>query len=350
MTQEDLAEILSISPQAISRWETDMAMPDISLIAPLCNLFNVTSDELLEIDQTQKQKSIDNICEEADKYSTRGYLDEARNILEKGLNKYPGNIDLIYHLMYLSFWQYGLAHENKYINEAINLGEIILKRSTENYQRHGAIQILCYAYKNIGRIDEAIKLAKSMPFIFAAPETLLSRIYSGSKAYDAKQREVYVLLQHLSNSLFSLQTKMDSGEWAYTQEDYIFLLNKRIALLNLFFENGDFGFFHNHLCSTYCELAIHYAQKGDNVKALENLRLSAEHSIKFITSVNEKCFSIVFRGIEIGSWVTDDSDNDASYLLKKMENPAFEKIREKEEYVKIKDNLLKYARVWEIND
>ena len=41
LTQERLAEILSISPQAISRWETDMAMPDISLIAPLCNLFNI---------------------------------------------------------------------------------------------------------------------------------------------------------------------------------------------------------------------------------------------------------------------------------------------------------------------
>lgn len=27
MTQENLAELLSISPQAISRWETDVAMP-----------------------------------------------------------------------------------------------------------------------------------------------------------------------------------------------------------------------------------------------------------------------------------------------------------------------------------
>ena len=31
MTQEQLAELLSISPQAVSRWETDVAMPDISL-------------------------------------------------------------------------------------------------------------------------------------------------------------------------------------------------------------------------------------------------------------------------------------------------------------------------------
>ena len=89
MTQEQLAEILSISPQAVSRWETDMAMPDISLIAPLCNLFGVTSDTLLEIDLAQKQKNIDAICDEADKYSQRGYLEEARSVLENGLKNIP---------------------------------------------------------------------------------------------------------------------------------------------------------------------------------------------------------------------------------------------------------------------
>ena len=54
MTQEKLAELLSISPQAVSRWETDCAMPDISLIPPLANLFGVTTDYLLEMDQYQK--------------------------------------------------------------------------------------------------------------------------------------------------------------------------------------------------------------------------------------------------------------------------------------------------------
>ena len=94
MTQERLAEILSISPQAISRWETDMAMPDISLIAPLCNLFNITSDELLGIDLTRRQETISAICDEADKYSSRGYLEKAREILEDGLRKYPDNSTL----------------------------------------------------------------------------------------------------------------------------------------------------------------------------------------------------------------------------------------------------------------
>ena len=54
MTQERLADLLNISPQAVSRWENDAAMPDISLLRPLANLFGVTTDYLLEMDTFQK--------------------------------------------------------------------------------------------------------------------------------------------------------------------------------------------------------------------------------------------------------------------------------------------------------
>ena len=59
MTQESLAELLSISPQAVSRWETDVAMPDISLLPPLANLFNVTTDFG---NTTTKKKIIKLLC------------------------------------------------------------------------------------------------------------------------------------------------------------------------------------------------------------------------------------------------------------------------------------------------
>lgn len=44
MTQERLAEVLSVSAQAVSRWETDTGMPDVSLLPPLANLFGVTTN------------------------------------------------------------------------------------------------------------------------------------------------------------------------------------------------------------------------------------------------------------------------------------------------------------------
>lgn len=347
MTQERLAEILSISPQAISRWETDMAMPDISLIATLCNLFNITSDELLGIDLTRRQEIISAICDEADKYSNRGYLEKAREILEDGLRKYPDSCDIIYNLMYVSSWQKDVTGDRKYLEEAIKWGEKILEQSTVDHQRHGAIQVLCFSYRDVGRLDEAVKMAESMPYISVSQEMLLSSIYSGDKAYASKQSTASNLLQFLSNSLFFMQTKLDSGEMAYTPEEDAILRDKRIAFLHLFFENGDFGFYHTHLSDTHCEQAFYYAQKEDYEKALNHLSLAADHAIKFITSVNEDCTSLVFRGMCRGSWCTSSLENEAARLLKKIESKVFNNVREKEEFIKIKERLSEYADNWE---
>ena len=346
LTQERLAEILSISPQAISRWETDMAMPDISLIAPLCHLFNVTSDELLGIDLSRRQEVVKAICEEADKYAHRGYLDKAREILEDGLHKYPDNGQIITELMFVSSWQKDATGDDKYLHETIQWGEKLLAQSTDDQQRHGAIQILCFAYRDVGRLDEAIKMAQSMPYLCISREMMLSRIYAGDQAYRAKQSEAYDLLQFLSTRLDSMQTKLDSGEWAYTSDECAALRDKRIALLHLLFENGDFGFYHAHLYETHRDQAFYYAKKGEADKALEHLGLAAEHSIKFITSVNEKQTSLLLRGMDHGSWVSTDPDNDASRLLLKMDDAVFNCLRENKTFIKIKERLSEYAGKW----
>lgn len=46
-SQEDLAEKLNVSRQAISRWENGTALPDSNNILQLSKLFNVTADYLL---------------------------------------------------------------------------------------------------------------------------------------------------------------------------------------------------------------------------------------------------------------------------------------------------------------
>ena len=61
MTQEQLAEVLSISAQAVSRWETNIALPDISLLPILANFFDVTTDFLLEVDASAREKEIESL-------------------------------------------------------------------------------------------------------------------------------------------------------------------------------------------------------------------------------------------------------------------------------------------------
>lgn len=47
MTQEDLAKILGVSSQAVSKWENDVSCPDITLLPQLANALNCTTDALL---------------------------------------------------------------------------------------------------------------------------------------------------------------------------------------------------------------------------------------------------------------------------------------------------------------
>ena len=54
MTQEDLAEAMGVSSQAVSKWETELSCPDIMTLRPLAELFGVTVDELLSPDAVNR--------------------------------------------------------------------------------------------------------------------------------------------------------------------------------------------------------------------------------------------------------------------------------------------------------
>ena len=47
LKQDDLAQQLEVSPQAVSKWENDQTCPDISLLPKLAQTLGVTVDELL---------------------------------------------------------------------------------------------------------------------------------------------------------------------------------------------------------------------------------------------------------------------------------------------------------------
>jgi len=52
--QDDLAQLLEVSPQAVSKWENDLTCPDISLLPKLARILSVSVDELLSGKQEQQ--------------------------------------------------------------------------------------------------------------------------------------------------------------------------------------------------------------------------------------------------------------------------------------------------------
>lgn len=58
LTQEELAELLSITPQAVSKWESETGLPDVSMIIPLAKVLGVSTDALLGYDNLSENDEV----------------------------------------------------------------------------------------------------------------------------------------------------------------------------------------------------------------------------------------------------------------------------------------------------
>ncbi len=58
LTQEELAAQIGVTPQAVSKWENDTGMPDISMLVPLALTLNVSTDTLLGLVQEDLDDSV----------------------------------------------------------------------------------------------------------------------------------------------------------------------------------------------------------------------------------------------------------------------------------------------------
>lgn len=85
LTQKELAEILSVSQQTISLWETRTTVPDALTIIAICKYFNVSSDYLLGIGVANKRhyvKKVKTDCEFGGPHFNTSELNQARSILD----------------------------------------------------------------------------------------------------------------------------------------------------------------------------------------------------------------------------------------------------------------------------
>ncbi len=102
LTQEELAEQLNISAQAISKWENGTSMPDISQVVPLANLFGVPTDVLFGIygtDHNDEVKArLDEIYRICDNCKDGEEGTTAMVVLEKyrdAMRMYPNNTNIL---------------------------------------------------------------------------------------------------------------------------------------------------------------------------------------------------------------------------------------------------------------
>lgn len=56
LSQEEVASKLFVSRQAVSRWETGKSIPDYPTLVSICELYNISLDNLFNIKTTNKRR------------------------------------------------------------------------------------------------------------------------------------------------------------------------------------------------------------------------------------------------------------------------------------------------------
>ena len=165
LTQEDLAEQLGVSFQAVSRWENSTTYPDITLLPIIANMFDVTIDYLLDMESYKKDEELKKIFEQDDILFNEGKTKEREKILESVLKKYPNNWDIKDRLMVIYFTIAFNDSNNReeYDHKIIKIANNILEKCVVDSIRYGAMQILILTYHARKEFDKAKVIADKLP-------------------------------------------------------------------------------------------------------------------------------------------------------------------------------------------
>ena len=97
ITQEQIAEMLSVSCQSVSRWDLGVCFPDFELLPIIASCFGVTIDSLLSNDKISKEKDKGLFLNKLDTLDWRDM--EQLNLAKEYCHKYPADPQYKWHLV-----------------------------------------------------------------------------------------------------------------------------------------------------------------------------------------------------------------------------------------------------------
>lgn len=196
ITQEQLANHLGVSFQAVSKWETGIALPDITLTPRLASYFGVSMDELFDFHLEETELAVEAITEEAYQFRESD-PERSRKILEEGLKQYPDNDILLNNLLYV-------LNYTKNPDETISVANTLIERTREADIQYDALRFLAYAYKAKGDLKSAEKAIEQIPDIYFTKLTEMAYLLEGTPKLEAAEKQKWISFENLLQMMWKL--------------------------------------------------------------------------------------------------------------------------------------------------
>ncbi len=253
MTQSQLAELVGVTPQAISKWENGVGSPDISLIVPLANALRITTDELLEHKNAFQElnKKWIRLMRKCDIWQAP--LEDLIALDNDAISQYP-NDDLF-------LWrrvndEFKLARRKTDAEEKQewlasaeeHCAELVDKDPDWEDPKHKMVEILMES----GRTDEAIAWAHKCK----SPDEAMKDVLRGDDLRRHRQRIIDNMLRDLLGEM-----RCKDLDFLQASED----------IIRAVFPDGNYQYYYDSLMMIEYTRAKYYAALGDSAKTMEYL-------------------------------------------------------------------------------
>lgn len=222
ITQEQLAESIGVSFQAISKWETNISLPDITLAPVLANYFGVSMDKLFDFSIRETEQRVKEIVDEAYSYRDSDPI-RSRRILEDGLKTYPENDVLLNNLLYvLDYWIDP--------DETITIAGKLIESTTRDDVKYDALRFLAYAYKEKGDLKSAKAALEQIPEIYFTKLSEIAYVLSGEAKQEAAEKQKWLSFENLLQMMTKIAEYYEEiGDNAKAIEE----IKKAMALISI---------------------------------------------------------------------------------------------------------------------
>ena len=302
-TQEQLAEALGVTSQAVSRWESGGSYPDMNLIPSIANFFGVSIDELFGY-EGERAHRIETLAAEIDRMNDQNSgkdvcITECIALARSALVEFPGNERLmlslasaLYKAAYVRYGECHLIDEEGYSVydtqkhktyeewlEAIPLYEKVLQTLPLGKLRDRATEELAQLYLNLGDFEKGLALAEQAPDMWNSREFLRAYACDGKQYVKAHSE---LLLQTIRASAV-LIVNITAGDQRYlSAHEKAENIASAIHLFEVICPDGNFGCQHAYVVSLELLHSLYLWLDGRKDEAFAALESAREHGLRFI--------------------------------------------------------------------
>jgi len=351
VTQESLSAAIGVTPQAISRWESEVGYPDIELLPTLADFFSVSTDELLGYKLSRREEEIADIKNEISRLAEVGTLQERIAFARDAISRYPADFEIKENLAVCLYDMWEDTQNTDLVKEIENLCSYVVAECKDEDTRYDAIHVLVSLYGKMGQVEKAMQAINLLTPMKYCREFIKSSGIGDGNTELYIQDEIDKLTDCLGMAISNYPLSDDLPNDPSTWDKKIEMLNISNKLYRMIY-GDNLMFNHVRLSRNYWLISTYQMSQGKIEEALGSLEKMCYHAIEY-----DKAY-INDHGKFHTSILTDKliypepgkdfhelkEHTDCYYMTDRMQNKRYDCIRRDSRFIEIMEKMNRYAK------